>query len=46
MNHLKLFWIPSHIGIVDNEEADRLAKLATESTNADICLSKPISYGI
>ncbi|KAL0822281.1 hypothetical protein ABMA28_004394 [Loxostege sticticalis] len=45
---LRLQWIPSHIGIRGNEEADRLAKLAvTEGSNYNIepfCLENLSKY--
>jgi len=36
-------WLPSHIGIKENESSDRLANLATEDCSIDIDIGLELS---
>ena len=43
IDKVKIFWIPSHIGVTGNERADKLANQAAKGHSDSMYLSTPIS---
>ncbi|GFY27431.1 reverse transcriptase [Trichonephila clavipes] len=39
LSHMTLQWVPSHVGIPDNERADQKAKQGADSTQSEILLT-------